>query len=74
MKRESNAPKVVGKEHIGLRVLYRLANQVIVSEGVIDGLSPEGAYVKVGRHWLENGGGAILSVLKGSQRRREAIR
>ena len=74
MKCESNVPNIVTKDHVGTRVLYKLANQAIVMEGVIDGLSPEGKYVHIGKRWVENGTGAILAFLKNSQKRRDALR
>jgi hypothetical protein len=74
MKRESNVPEVIRQDHIGMRVLYRLPNQAIVMEGIIDGLSPEGEYIHIGKRWVQNGVGAILAVLNNSVRRRDALK
>ena len=72
-KPESNVPLIIKQEHIGTRVLYRLPNQALVFEGVIDGLSPEGDYVHIGKRWIPNDGGAILAFLQNSQRRKDAL-
>jgi hypothetical protein len=73
MKREANVPDKIDHKHVGSRVLYRLPNQALVFEGIIDGLSPDGEYVKIGKRWIENGAGAILSFLPNSQRRKDAL-
>ena len=73
MKQESNVPERIEQNHIGTRVLYRLSNQAIVMEGVIDGLSPEGEYVHISKRWIANGTGAILAFLQNSQRRKDAL-
>jgi hypothetical protein len=73
MKKETNVPSVIEHKHVGCRVLFRLPNQVVISEGVIDGLSPEGEYVRIGKRWVENGSGAILSFLPNSHRRKDAL-
>jgi len=71
---ERNVPARIEKKHIGMKVIYRLPNQVVLSEGVIDGLSPEGQFVRINKtRWVENGGGAILAVLSGAKKRREAL-
>ena len=75
MKVESNVPEKIEKKHIGMKVLYRLPNQVVISEGVIDGLSPEERFVCINKtRWVENGSGAIVAVLSKSKCRREAIK
>jgi len=66
---ESNVPKVLTSAHVGLRVLYRLPNQLVVSEGVVEALSPESLYVRIGKRWVENGSGAVLAVLGGTRRK-----
>ncbi|WP_309382038.1 hypothetical protein [Cerasicoccus frondis] len=63
---ETNAPSKVTRHHIGQRILYRLPNQAVVSEGEIMEISPEGNFFKAGRSWLANESGAVLSVLSGS--------
>ena len=74
MRRESNVPEVITKEHVGMKVLYRLPNNAIAKEGVIDELSPGGEYIHVGKAWVENDGKGILAVLSGPQRRRDALK
>jgi hypothetical protein len=74
MKREHNVPEVIGKEHIGMKVLYRLPNNAIAVEGTIDELSPGGDYIHCGKRWIPNDGKSVLAVLSGPQRRREAIK
>ena len=73
MKKETNVPTMIEQKHVGMKVLYRLTNQALVFEGVIDGLSPEGEYVRIGKRWVENGSGAILSFLPNSHRRKDAL-
>lgn len=74
MKKEQDVPDVVTRDHVGMRVLFRLPNNAIAKEGTIDELSPGGAYIHIGKTWVENDGKGILAVLSGPQRRREAIR
>lgn len=74
MKRESGVPAVITKEHVGMKVLFRLPNNAIAKEGTIDELSPGEDYIHIGRTWVENDGKGILAVLSGPQRRRDAIR
>lgn len=74
MKREKNVPDKVTTEHIGMKILYRLPNQAFAMEGTIIEVSPGGDYFHVGKHWIENGIGAVLSVIAGRQGRREAFR
>lgn len=74
MKKESNVPDQVTVQHVGMRVLYRLPNNAIAIEGVIDELSAEGEYMRVGKRWIPNDGSSVLAVLSGPQRRREGIR
>jgi len=74
MKRESGVPELILKEHIGMRVLFRLPNNAIAKEGIIDELSPGGDYIHIGKAWVENDGKGILAVLSGPQRRRDALK
>ena len=74
MKIESNVPKKISKENIGMKILYRLPNNAIAIEGIIDDLSPEEDYISVKRRWIANDGNGILAILSGTQRRREAIK
>ena len=74
MKQESKVPERMTQNDVGTRVLYKLPNQALAFEGLIDGLSPEGDYIHIGKRWVENGTGAILSVLQNSQRRRDALK
>lgn len=57
-----------------MKVLFRLPNNAIAKEGIIDELSPGGDYIHIGKTWIENDGKGILAVLSGPQRRRDAIR
>ena len=57
-----------------MKVLYRLPNNLIAKEGIIDELSSDGDYIHIGRAWVANDGKGILAVLSGPQRRREAIK
>ena len=74
MKQEDSVPGLFTKEHCGAKVLYRLPNNAIAKEGIIDELSPEGAYIHIGKNWVANNGTSILAILSGPQKRREAIR
>jgi hypothetical protein len=74
MKREHNVPDVIGNEHRGAKILYRLPNNAIAVEGTIDELSPGGDYIHCGKRWIPNDGKSILAILSGPQRRREAIK
>lgn len=74
MRKEPNVPEIIAKEHVGMKVLYRLPNNAIAKEGVIDELSPGGEYIHVGKAWVENDGKGILAVLSGPQRRRDALK
>jgi len=73
MKKESNVPEVITTEHYGAKVLFRLPNNAIAKEGIIDELSPGGAYVHIGKNWVPNDGSSILAFLSGPKKRREAI-
>ena len=71
---ESNVPDRLEKRHVGMRVLYRMPNQAVLSEGVVEGFSPEERFVRLGKgSWVENGTGAVVAVLSGPKRRREAL-
>ena len=74
MKQESGLPDLITCEHIGMRVLFRLPNNAIAKEGIIDELSPGGDYIHIGKTWIENNGRGILSILSAPQKRREGIR
>lgn len=74
MKIERNVPDLITAEHIGMKVLYRLPNNAIAKEGVIDELSGDGAYIHIGKTWIENTGKWILAVLTPPTKRREAMR
>ena len=73
MKIEANVPKVITDQHRGMKVLFRLPNNAIAKEGIIDELSPGGAYVHIGKNWVPNDGSSILAFLSGPKKRREAI-
>jgi len=73
MKRESNAIDVVLKKHIGTKVLVRLVNQAFPKEGVIDELSEEKLFFRVGNNWLPNGEGYVLAVLGKAKKRRSVL-
>ena len=73
MKKESTVPERIEAKHVGMKVLFRMTNNAMPFEGIIDELSPEGEYVKIGRRWIENNGQWILSVLSGPQKRRAAL-
>ena len=72
---ESGAPISVTKAHIGLRILYRLPNQAVLSEGEIVEVSPEGNYFRTGKAWLANRPGSVLAVLSknGPSKRKSAF-
>lgn len=71
---EANAPETVNRTHVGLRILYRMPNQAVISEGTITELSPGGSYFRVGRAWIANRAGAVLSVLpSGGGKRTDAF-
>jgi len=74
MKIESNVPKRMSKDNIGTKILYRLSNNAIAIEGVIDEFSQEEEYLCVKGRWIPNDGKGILAVLSGPQKRRDAIR
>ena len=74
MKIESNVPKRITVEHLGVKILYRLPNNAIAIEGIIDEFSPDGDYIHVKKRWIPNDGKAILAVLSGPQRRRDTIK
>jgi len=74
MKIEANVPKVITDQHRGMKVLFRLPNNAIAKEGIIDELSPGNGYIHIGRTWVENNGKGILAVLSGTQRRRDALK
>jgi len=74
MKKESNVPETISQNHIGCKVLWRLPNNAIAKEGIIDELSLEGEYIHIGKNWVPNDGSSILAMLSGSQKRREAIK
>ena len=74
MKKEANVPSIITNEHQGAKVLFRLPNNAIAKEGIIDELSPEGSYIHIGKNWVPNDGSSILAMLSGAQKRREAIR
>ena len=74
MRKESNVPEVIGKEHVGAKILYRLPNNTIAKEGIIEELSPDECYIHIGKTWIENDGKGVLAILSGPQRRREAIK
>ena len=74
MKRESNVPDEITAEHVGSRVLVRFPGCAGPSEGLVEELSGEAAYVRIGRRWVPNGEGHVLAVLGGPRRRREAVR
>ena len=60
---ESNVPNRVTKTHIGRRILFKLPNQAVISEGEISELSPEAKYFHVGNAWIANETGAVLAML-----------
>ena len=74
MKIESNVPKRITASDCGAKILYRLPNNAIAIEGVIDELSPDGDYIHVKNRWIPNDGKAILAVLSAPQRRRDTIK
>lgn len=74
MMTESGVPDRFSKEHIGCKVLFRLPNNAIAIEGIIDEFSPGFDYIHIGKRWIENKRGSVLAVISGPQRRREAIR
>ena len=70
---ESNAPKRVNTNHMGRRVIFKLPNQAVISEGEINEISPEHGYFRVGKAWLENKPGAVLAILsKSSSKKRSS--
>ena len=73
MRIESKVPEVIKKEHIGMKVLFRLPNNAIAKEGVISDLTPDEGYIHIGHTWVENNGRCILAVLSAPQRRRESL-
>jgi hypothetical protein len=73
MKIESKVPKRITVEHLGVKILYRLPNNALAFEGVIDELSLEEDYIHVKNRWIPNDGTAILAVLSAPQRRRDMI-
>jgi len=73
MKKESKVPSRITQSHIGMNVLFRLPNNAIAKEGIIDELSPEEGYIHIGKTWISNDGNGILAVLLSSNKRRENI-
>lgn len=73
MKIESKVPDVICKDHIGMKVLFRLPNNAIAKEGVITELTPDECYIHVDKTWVENNGKCILAVLSLPQRRRDSL-
>jgi len=73
MFKENNVPSEIKKEHVGSKVLYRLPNNAIAKEGVIDGLSPEGSYILIQKTWVENNGLGILAMLSTPKIRRVSL-
>jgi hypothetical protein len=71
---ETNVPSKITDHHKGMKVLFRLPNNAIAKEGIIDELSPGCSYIHIGKTWVENNGKGILAVLSGSQRRRDALK
>lgn len=67
---EPGTPETLGERHIGMEALYRLPNQAIVSQGTVSGLSPQGHYVRIGRHWLRNAPGTVLAVFTATNTRK----
>ena len=74
MNIENGVPFPITNSHIGMKILYRLPNNAIAKEGIIEELSSEGEYIHVGKNWIPNDNSSILAVLSGPQKRREAIR
>lgn len=65
LPKESSAPDTVKPSHIGRTILYRMPYQVVVSEGQISALSPEGKYFRVGnKRWLPNRPGTVVALLE----------
>jgi hypothetical protein len=67
---EDDVPETLTEAHLGSRVVFRIPNQAVLSEGEIAEFSSSGRYLRIGKRWLANQRGTVLAMLNNMARRR----
>lgn len=60
---EEDVPDRLTSSHKGSRVVFRIPNQAILSEGKVEEFTKSENYLRIGRSWLINARGTVLAIL-----------